>query len=57
MDLAITTDREGHKILPLPKPSVPLSCSEVTAGLNPCFQICKAQLILCAFFLIGFGLF
>lgn len=27
MDLAITIDRKGHTIWPVPKPSVPLLCS------------------------------
>lgn len=57
LDLAITTDRKGHKILPVPKLSVPTLCSVAAARLNPCFQICKAQLILYAFFLMGFGQF
>lgn len=54
VDLAITTDSKGHTILPVPKLSVPLLCSVVTAGPNPCFQICRAQLILCVFFLGDF---
>lgn len=58
MDLAITIDRKRLNILPvLPKPAVPLLCSVITAGLNPCSQTRKAQLILCAFFLMDFGQF
>lgn len=46
MDLAITTDRKGLKILPRPNVSVPLLLLSShrtesglnSAGLNPCFQ-------------------
>lgn len=38
---------------PVPKPSVPILCSVVTAGPSPCFLIRNTQLILCAFFFMG----
>lgn len=62
MDLAITTDRKGLKILLVPNPFFPLwllSSHSRTESLLPMIipQVCKAQLILCTFFLMGFTQF
>lgn len=63
MDLTITTDRKGLKILLVPNLSVALqlllSSHSRTESLLPVIipQVCKAQLILCTFFLMGFTQF
>lgn len=63
VDLAITTDRKGLRIFLVPNLSVPLqlllSSHSRTESLLPMIipQVCKAQLILCTFFLMGFTQF